>query len=119
MTRGGRTWSVRVTAAAQDDIEDILGWTLDQFGELQMRAYAQTISSAVQALGDGTNAIGAKSRSEIAIGLYSLHVARNHHKGRHLLLVRSGRDKDHEVIEVLRVLHDSMDLIRHLPPDEA
>lgn len=119
MTRGARSWSVRVTATAQGDIEDILGWTLDQFGELQVRAYAHTISSALQALSDGPNAVGAKARSEIASGLHTLHVARNHHKGRHLILFRIGCDKDCELIEVLRVLHDSMDLIRHLPPAEG
>ena len=31
-------------------------------------------------------------------------------------MFRIGRDQGREVIEVLRLLHDAMDLPRHLPP---
>jgi len=36
-------------------------------------------------------------------------------KGRHIVLFRVGPDQDREAIEVLRILHDAMDLQRHLP----
>ena len=36
-------------------------------------------------------------------------------KGRHFIMFRTGHDKDRKVIEVLRILHDAMDLPRHLP----
>ena len=45
----------------------------------------------------------------------TLHVARKGRKGRHFVVFRVARDPDHDVIEVLRLLHDSMDLQRHLP----
>jgi len=41
-------------------------------------------------------------------------------KGRHFVLFRIGHDQDREeVIEILRLLHDAMDLPRHLPPTVA
>lgn len=119
MTVGARVWPVRISAAAQADIEDILVWTFDRFGDLQLQVYAETLSSALQALSAGPDTVGAKARSEIANGLYFLHVARKHRKGRQFIMFRVGRGKDREAIDVLRVLHDSMDLIRHLPQDEA
>ena len=42
----------------------------------------------------------------------SLHVARQGRKGRHLLVFRTHEQDG--VIEVLRILHDSMDLARYL-----
>jgi toxin ParE1/3/4 len=57
---------------------------------------------------------GAKPRDDIAPGLRSLHVARSGRKGRHIIIFRArGSDKT-AVIEVLRILHDAMDLPRHL-----
>ena len=45
-------------------------------------------------------------------GLYTFHVARHGRRGRHFLLytVAPGR-----IVEILRILHDNMDLQRHLP----
>ena len=110
--------TIRLTASAEADFQNILRWTKDQFGEAQARVYAQTLSAALQALADGGPAtIGAKARNEIVKGLLTLHVARQSRKGRHSLLFRVGQDDARrEAIEVLRVLHDAMELPRHLPP---
>lgn len=116
MTAGTPPWPVRLTAAAEADFQDILRWTLEHFGEPQARVYAETLSTAVEALADGPTVIGAKTRDDIARGLYTLHVARQGRKGRHFVLFRVGHDQEREVIEVLRLLHDAMDLPRHVPP---
>ena len=116
MTAGARPWTVRLTAAAEADFQGILRWTLEQFGEAQARIYAQTLSAALESLAAGPKVIGAKARSDIARGLFTLHVARHGRKGRHFVMFRIGDDQDRKVIEVLRLLHDSMDLPRHLPP---
>jgi len=50
--------------------------------------------------------------------MYTLHVARHGRRGRHFVVFRVGRESDHGVIEVLRLLHDSMDLQRHLRSDK-
>jgi len=116
VTAGARSWPVRLTAAAEADFEDILRWTVGRFGEAQARIYAETLSRALEALAGGPNVIGVKARDDIAQGLFTLHVARQGRRGRHFVLFRIGHDQRREVIEVLRLLHDAMDLPRHLPP---
>ena len=54
--------------------------------------------------------IGSKSREEIGPNIRSLHVQRRGNKGRHLLVFKEARN---QTIEILRLLHDSMDLTRH------
>ena len=116
MSPAPRRWRIRLTAAAEDDFRGILLWTLARFGEAQALVYAGTLSRALAALADGPTVLGARARDDIAKGLFTLHVAREGRKGRHLVLFRVGRDQGEEVIEVLRLLHDAMDLPRHVPP---
>ena len=118
MSAGTRSWTVRLTAAAEADFEEILRWTVDQFGEAQARIYAETISAALNDLAAGPTIVGARKRDDILKGIFTLHVARKARKGRHFVMFRVGRAPDREVIEVLRLLHDAMDLQRHLPTAE-
>ena len=120
MSTGTRNWTVRLTAAAEADFAEILRWTVDQFGEAQARIYAETISAALNDLAAGPTIVGASKRDDILKGIITLHVARKGRKGRHFVMFRVGRTPDRDVIEVLRLLHDAMDLQRHLPPvDES
>lgn len=120
MSAGARSWTVRLTAAAEADFEEILRWTVDRFGETQARIYAGTVSAALNELAAGPTVAGANKRDDILKGIFTLHVARKGRKGRHFVMFRIGRTPDHDVIEVLRLLHDAMDLQRHLPPvDES
>lgn len=57
---------------------------------------------------------GSAGRDEILIGLRTVHVARRGHRGRHFIKYRAADD---QVIEVLRILHDAMDLVRHIPSE--
>lgn len=116
MSAGARSWTVHLTAAAEADFEEILRWTVDQFGEAQARIYAETISAALKDLAAGPTVVGARKRDDILKGIFTLHVARNSRKGRHFVMFRVGRAPDDDVIKVLRLLHDAMDLQRHLPP---
>ena len=118
MSAGTRSWTVRLTAAAEADFEEILRWTVDQFGEAQARIYAGTVSAVLNDMAAGPSVIGAKKRDDILKGMFTLHVARKGRKGRHFVMYRVGRAPDVDVIEVLRLLHDAMDLQRHLPPAE-
>jgi toxin ParE1/3/4 len=105
-------WTVRLAAAAERDFQKIIEWTLEQFGAAQSRVYAQTLSMALEALGEGPSVAGAKRRDEIVKGLMSLHVARHGRKGRHFILFRAASSD--KTIDVLRIPHDSMDLARHV-----
>jgi len=116
MSAGEGAWTLRIASAAESDFEAIIAWTLEQFGDAQAAVYAGTLSSAVQELTAGPAQPGIKARSEIGRGLFTLHVARNGRRGRHFVLFRV--DPSHRQIDILRILHDSMDLARHVPEDE-
>ena len=118
MSAGARSRTVRLTAAAESDFEEILRWTVSRFGERQARIYAATISAALNDLAADPKIVGAKQRDDILKGLFTLHVARKRRKGRHFIMFRLQHAPDCDVIEVLRLLHDAMDLPRHLPPAE-
>jgi toxin ParE1/3/4 len=108
-----RRWTVRLTATAEADFEQIVQWTIGQFGERLALVYAETLALAFEALGEGSEVMGAKPRDEILKGLSSLHVACKGRKGRHFVMFRITERGSGHVIEVLRLLHDSMDLPGH------
>jgi toxin ParE1/3/4 len=99
------------------DLDAIIAWTQEHFGEIQTRRYAATIDAALRALGEGPAAAGATERDDIAKGLLTLHVARNGRKGRHVLVLRLVAEQEELSIDVLRILHDAMDLTRHVSGD--
>lgn len=119
MTRRKRQWHVRLAQTAEADVEDIICWTTDQFGEKQAQRYAGIISSALKALSEGPATTGVKNRSDILPGLMTLHLSRNRNKGRHFILFRVNKSEGNEIIEILRLPHDAMDLHRHLPKDDT
>jgi len=106
-------WAVRLAAAAETDYAEIVRWTAQQFGPRQARTYAATLDAALAALIKGPGVAGARRRSDIGPDLWSLHVARQRRTGRHVVIFRAPDGA--AVVEVLRVLHDAMDLPRHLP----
>ncbi|MBI5163147.1 MAG: type II toxin-antitoxin system RelE/ParE family toxin [Magnetospirillum sp.] len=108
---------IRLTAAAATDFANILRWTTAHFGTAQARLYADTISAAVAALAEGPNIPGTKPRPDIGEDVTTLHVARHGRKGRHFLLYRLAPASEVATIEVLRLLHDGMDLQGHVDID--
>ena len=105
-------WAVRLAEKAEHDLLDALVWTTDQFGALQADDYLETLTLALEAMTDGPSIVGSKVRDDIGLGIRTLHVARLGRKGRHLVVFRFA---DGQVIDVIRLLHDSMDLAKHLP----
>lgn len=104
-------WTVRLGRQAEQDYIEILQWTTKTFGEGQASTYAETIARAIEALEDGPDVLGARAREDIQPGIRTLHVARRARAGRHFVVFRVAGSN----IDVLRLLHDSMDLPRHLP----
>lgn len=78
----------------------------------QAKTYAETLLQAIQALEAGPEVLGTRARDDIGPGLRTLHLARRGRKARHFIIFRVGAG---QVIDVLRLLHDSMDLARHGP----
>lgn len=119
----GQTWIVRLTNAAAADQTAIVTWTTEQFGTVQARAYGDALSAALIALHGGPTTLGVMRRDELGKDICTLHVAREKRRGRHFIVFRVHGGVQPPLIEVLRILHDAMDLTRHLPgetePDEA
>ena len=112
----GNSWTVRLSAAAEADYRQILRWTVENFDLAQAPSYANTLSSALKALSTGPAITGVKEYPEIGNTIHTLHVTRSGRKGRHFVMFRTGSIQGGNVIDVLRLLHDSMDLEGHCPP---
>lgn len=94
------------------DLRDISAWTSDNFGLQQAADYLETITLTIEALFEGPSILGAKERSDIGPGIFTLHVARLGRKGRHFVIFKTSPGQ--KTIDVLRLLHDSMDLASNL-----
>ena len=106
-------WKVRLAAQAELDFSEIITWTLENFGKRQAQTYAETLTLAIEALHSRPEQLGAKALDDLGPGIRTLHVARQGRSGRHFVVFREAKD---QYIDVLRLLHDSMDLARHIPP---
>ena len=109
---GEQRWRVRLGAAAELDFANILRWTTENFGTRQSRAYRDTLVKAITELSGGPGVAGSTARDEIMSGLRTLHVARHGRRGSHFLMYRAASGG---TIEIVRILHDRMDLQRQLP----
>jgi len=108
------TWHIHLTDQAEQDLLEISKWTAKNFGIQQAEHYAETMTLAIEALHDGSEILGAKVRGDIAKGIHTLHVARQGRKGRHFVVLSISEG---HIINVLRLLYDSMDLAKYLPED--
>ena len=114
MSGTGNEWAIHLSDAAARDLSEIVDWTARRFDDAQARIYAETLSKAIQALAAGPEIPGVKRRDDILKGVSSFHIARHGRKGRHFLVFRVAEQD--RAIEVLRILHDAMDLVRHVSP---
>ena len=104
-------WDIRVANQAEQDFFEIVRWSAANYGQLKAVEYAETLSLAIGALAGGPEVLGVKCREDIGKGILTIHVAREGRKGRHFVVFRVGGSN---MIDVLRLLHDSMDLVRHV-----
>jgi toxin ParE1/3/4 len=109
-----RTWTIRLSDTAETDYDDILRWTAKRFGTAQTAAYSDLLAATLVRLERGPTIVGVRRRDEIGAGLHTLHVGP---RGRHIILFRIGSESD-RITDVLRILHDAMDLVRHAPRED-
>jgi len=108
-------WRVRLGAAAEVDFANILKWTTENFGLRQSRIYRDILIRAIGELANGPDVAGSKVRDDILPGIRTLHVARHGRRGSHFVMYRAAPES---TIEIVRILHDPMDLRRHTPSDK-
>jgi toxin ParE1/3/4 len=114
----------RLSPEAILDIEAILEWTHLEFGERGRRRYEALLTRAMMDVAANPERVGSRARSEIATGAWTYHLRHSRdrvrksvgrvHRPRHFLLYRFGGDQ----VEIGRVLHDGMDLTRHVSGDD-
>jgi toxin ParE1/3/4 len=105
-------WRIQFTVLAELDIKGLIEWTQNQFGAAQARRYRELIFEVIEELELGPRVSGSVPRDEIFPGSRTLHMARRGRRARHLILYRV---IEPNTIEILRVLHDAMDIGRHVP----
>lgn len=104
-------WAVDLSIAAERDFTKAVEKSVEKFGPRQGAIYRETLLAAIAALRDGPNVPGSIGHGEVRPGLRVLHVARGGRKGRHLIVCRSTGET---TIRVVRILHDAMDIARHV-----
>ncbi|MFN3464075.1 MAG: type II toxin-antitoxin system RelE/ParE family toxin [Terricaulis sp.] len=95
---------------AEADLANIATWTTENFGAKQAEAYVESILDVVDELSAG-EPTRSRARDEIAPGIRTLHMAKPGRRGRHLLVYTISGD----LLTIVRILHDSMEVSRHLP----
>ena len=116
---------LRLSNLAKADVEDILFHSQMMFGAAASRRYEVLIAQALHDIAADPDRIGVQRRDVLGSGIRAYHLVHSRHatrtKGgavgnpRHLVIFRiSGPD----IIDVARILHDAMDPVRHLPPEE-
>lgn len=110
-------WQPRLTDKAERDLKDIVRWTRETFGNQQASIYREVVLKAMRVLENGPEPIGSRPREDLSPGLRMLHVTRGSARGRHFLLFSVSKTEPMQ-IDVLRILHDTMDFARHLPEEK-
>ena len=112
-----RRWRVRLGAAAELDFANIVKWTTENFGARQSRVDQNPLVQAIGELAEGPDVADSKARDEIMPSLRTVHVARHSRRGSHFLMYRVAPKT---TIEIVRILHDRMELQRtSLPSSPA
>ncbi|MBE7373877.1 type II toxin-antitoxin system RelE/ParE family toxin [Pseudomonas lopnurensis] len=111
----------RLSDAARADIIEILAWTHNHFGELARRRYEHLLATALRDISTSPERPGSKDRGELGAGARSWHLrlsgerARTEngvvHRPHHFIIYRV---EPADLVVVGRVLHDAMELERHM-----
>ena len=115
---------VIIAPKARSDIASILAWTEENFGPQTLRRYETLMATAIEQIAENPERAGSSQRPEIAehCRTYHLYFSRKSagragariRQPRHFLLYRV---PEANIVEIGRVLHDSMDLRSNLPEE--
>ena len=109
---------IRLSAEAQADIIHVLQWTQDRYGGGAGQCYERLLSSALRDLLADPLRLGSIARPKLGQDARTYHLRTDRTEAgiarpRHLILYRMRPT----TVEVGRVLHDAMELERHLTFD--
>jgi toxin ParE1/3/4 len=114
---------LEITPSATRDLDVTLEVSASDFGPQARRRYETLIERALGLLRSDPDALGSLDRPELGAGVRTFHLrfargrasAAGVGRPRHLIVYES----DDARVLILRVLHDAMDLARHLPGDDT
>jgi toxin ParE1/3/4 len=109
-------WKVRLSAAARRDFAEIIRWTTKAFGEAQARRYGDAISLVLGQLVAGPELPASRARPDLGPQVRVVAIARQGRRSSHLLVYRNTAASE---LEVVRILHHAMDLVRHVGGSES
>lgn len=109
-------WNVRFSGPALRDFSGIIEWTTREFGPAQAISYEALIVAAAEKLLQGPMIVPVKDWPELG-GVRCLPVMEGRRRARHLLFFSWSEQGGHGSIQILRILHASMDPALHLPPE--
>ncbi|OAI93450.1 plasmid stabilization protein ParE [Pseudomonas putida] len=110
---------VRMSPQACIDISDTLRFTEVRLGRSVRNRYQDLLQETLLALAEQPKPVDSKMRDELSPGLRSLHLSFNVLqmtdgrviRPRHIVFYRTGTD---QFVEILRVLHDAMEVAQNL-----
>jgi toxin ParE1/3/4 len=105
--RRGKAWTPKLSREAERDYANIIAWTVDTFGSRQAQRYRALFKEAHARLAQDPVANPARMREDLGAGYRILHLSR---PGRHYLIYRVEETR----VVIVRILHDSMELSRHV-----
>jgi toxin ParE1/3/4 len=111
---------MRLSPQAKADIRKILVWSEEHFGHEAALRYQELIIQALRDLEADPGRVGVRQRVDLPTGVYSYDLVASRDRvvkskvtsPRHIVIFRRLAE---DMFEVLRILHDSRDLARHLP----
>jgi toxin ParE1/3/4 len=115
---------LEVARAAQLDIATILHWSRTEFGAEAAERYRKLLAAAITKLRSDPLPSSVRALPNLDVELRSYHLrhaakltteAGRVRRPRHFIIFRA----DAEVLQIVRVLHESMDLPRRLSDNEA
>ena len=116
---------VVLSLQARRDLREILIWSQARFGRDAALRYEDLIIQALRDIAADMECPGSKDRSDLQAGIRSYHLSFSRERARtslgivqnprHFVIYRP-RDSQ-SAIDILRILHDSRDLQRHLPEE--
>jgi toxin ParE1/3/4 len=117
---------VILSPSAKADLREVLEWTLEKFGLRAAKRYRALLKQALVDIAENPERPGSQERPELGQGVFVYHVRLSRKRAqsrfgpvgnpRHFAVYRSRGNRT--VIEIIRILHDSRDLARHVPHDQ-
>ena len=114
----------RLARSAREDIVNLLAYTKEDFGEAARLRYEKLLITALHDIASDPERSGSIARPELGENIRSYHLRHSRQRAkteqgmvmrpRHLLLYRVAV---RNLIGIGRVLHEAMEVERHLPSD--